>query len=229
MTDDTELIAPRWHTALLVSVMLGVAVLGVLLTVRGAAIRAPADAGTRLSSVYLPMIVVQWGLVLYVCRVGRRKSALRSLLGKGWGDRRRVVGDIAAAIACGAAIVGLEHALSRLWRVGRNASLSALLPHTASERLIWIAVAASAGFCEEVVYRGYLQRQLAAFTASRAAGLALSAVLFGVAHAEQGVAAALRAVAHGFVFGVCAAWRQSLIPGILCHVAIDLASGLLVR
>jgi membrane protease YdiL (CAAX protease family) len=226
MTLDRELVAPRWHTALLVCLMLSVAFAGALLTVRGASMTAPADARTRLFGAYLPMIAVQWGLLFYVCRVGRKRSALHALLGQGWGDGRRALADVGLAGICGVVIVGLELAFSRLFAVGRNASLGALLPHTANERLFWMAVAVSAGFCEEVVYRGYLQRQFAAFTSSPAAAIALSAALFGIAHGEQGLSAMLRVFVHGLVFGVCAEWRRSLLPGILCHVAIDLASGL---
>jgi membrane protease YdiL (CAAX protease family) len=30
---------------------------------------------------------------------------------------------------------------------------------------------------------------------------------------------------YGLALGLLAAWRGSLLPGIICHVAIDLASG----
>lgn len=102
---------------------------------------------------------------------------------------------------------------------------SSLLPGNGVERLGWAAVALSAGFCEEVVYRGYLQSQLAWFTRREGAGILLQALLFGIAHGEQGGAAALRSVVYGVLFGVVARWRRSLWPGIVCHVAIDLTSG----
>ncbi len=37
----------------------------------------------------------------------------------------------------------------------------------------------------------------------------------------------IRLAAYGLALGALARWRRSLLPGILCHVAIDLASGLL--
>jgi Type II CAAX prenyl endopeptidase Rce1-like len=39
-----------------------------------------------------------------------------------------------------------------------------LLPTTLAESIGWSVVAITAGICEEIVYRGYLQRQLSAFT-----------------------------------------------------------------
>jgi hypothetical protein len=47
-------------------------------------------------------------------------------------------------------------------------------------------VAITAGICEEIVYRGYLQRQLSAFTGSLPIAVCLQAAIFGAAHLYQG-------------------------------------------
>jgi hypothetical protein len=83
------------------------------------------------------------------------------------------------------------------------------------------------GVCEEVVYRGYLQTQLAAFTGRAGLAVVLQAALFGMAHGEQGLAVVVRFTLYGVVFGALARWRRSLLPGIAAHIGIDLASGLL--
>ncbi|HEY0463966.1 MAG TPA: CPBP family intramembrane glutamic endopeptidase, partial [Polyangiaceae bacterium] len=62
---------------------------------------------------------------------------------------------------------------------------------------------------------------------SPALGLVLQALLFGLAHLEQGAGAASRIGAYGLVLGLLARRRASLVPGIVCHIGIDLASGLL--
>jgi membrane protease YdiL (CAAX protease family) len=103
----------------------------------------------------------------------------------------------------------------------------AILPHTGAERIAWVVVAASVGFCEEVVYRGYLQTQLAGWTGNVAAAIVAQAALFGLAHGEQGAAVAARFALYGVGFGVLARWRGSLAPGIVCHIGVDLAGGLL--
>ncbi|HEX7668488.1 MAG TPA: CPBP family intramembrane glutamic endopeptidase, partial [Polyangiaceae bacterium] len=77
-----------------------------------------------------------------------------------------------------------------------------------------------------VVYRGYLRTQLAAFTRSMPLAVVLQGLLFGIAHGEQGLAIATRVAVYGVGLGGLAAWRRSLLPGILCHVALDLTSGL---
>jgi membrane protease YdiL (CAAX protease family) len=214
-------LAPPWHTALLIALMLGVATIGTLLS-RGGAVAVPVTRG-RIGAVYLPLLVVEWGLTLYVARIGRPRNALGSLLGRGWNSARRACADVALAAAGGCVIEASEAAFGA-WR---NAAISAMVPHAGAERVVWVFVAASVGFCEEVVYRGYVQTQLAAFTRSSTAAIVLQATLFGIAHGEQGAAVAIRFAVYAVGFGALARWRQSLVPGILCHAAIDIASGLL--
>ncbi|HEX3597493.1 MAG TPA: CPBP family intramembrane glutamic endopeptidase, partial [Polyangiaceae bacterium] len=95
------------------------------------------------------------------------------------------------------------------------------------ERLAWVVVATSVGFCEEVVYRGYLQTELSAKTRSVTLGVILQAILFGLAHADQGPWSAIPLAIYGLAFGVMAYLRRSLVPGIICHVGVDLAAGLM--
>jgi membrane protease YdiL (CAAX protease family) len=230
--DETELgmkeraLAPRWHTAVLVGLMLAVAISGTLLQRHGVSPGAMTAArGSRVLSQYLPILSVNWGLVLYVSRLFRYRNALRDLLGPHWRSWRRAAGDLALASAAGLVIVLLNALYARYFGAGRSAAASALLPSTGAERLIWVLVAVSVGFCEEVVFRGYLQTQLAAFTGSASVGIGLQAILFGIAHAEQGSAMALCIAGYGVIFGVLARLCGSLWPGIACHIAIDLLSG----
>jgi membrane protease YdiL (CAAX protease family) len=228
-TNDTGL-APPWHTAALVVLMVSVAVVGTIQTRSGAAVPVvPTVAGTawsRVVSTYVPMVLVQWSLLVYVARVGRPKSALTALLGPRWPDKPRWKDGLAVDGALAASGWVLVEAME-LWLArgsARTATMRDLLPQSGLDRAAWTLVAVSAGFCEEVVYRGYLQRQLAAFFKRPALGVVLQAVLFGVAHGAQGGSAALRAAAYGAALGMLAAWRQSLRPGIICHVVIDLTA-----
>lgn len=52
---------------------------------------------------------------------------------------------------------------------------------------LWIVMALSAGFCEELIFRGYLQRQISDLTDSAVAAVLLQALLFGLAHGYQGI------------------------------------------
>jgi uncharacterized protein len=217
-----EPLAPLWHTAVLIALMVAVAVTGTLLARAGSPMAAPSG-GRRVVAVYLPMLLVNAGLTFYVSRVGRARNALRSLLGRGWDSVGRAARDLALASAAWLVIEVAESAFA-MWR---HAAAPALLPHTVAERTVWVLVAMTVGFSEEVVYRGYLQTQLTAFTRRASVAIALQGLLFGMAHGDQGLAVALRFSIYGFMLGALARWRRSLWPGIACHVGIDVASGLL--
>jgi membrane protease YdiL (CAAX protease family) len=218
-----SLIAPRWHTAALIGLILAVAVTGTVLTRLGAPVRAPSDA--RVAATYVPMLVVNGALLFYVGRFGRSRNVLQALLGRGWNSVSRACTDVALALAAWLSIEGVEAARS----VWRNGAPPDILPHTVAERTMWVVVAAVVGFSEEVVYRGYLQVQLTAFTRRVGVAVVLQGALFGVAHCEQGPGIALRFGVYGVLLGGLARWRRSLWPGILCHVALDILGGLVLR
>ena len=218
-------LAPRWHTAALVALIVTVAVTG-LVAGHGGALSSPAAGqGSRIVTVYLPTLVVQWALVVYVCRVGRPRSVLRELLGRRWNTARRACGDLAIAASAFLFVHAIESLWAHAFPASHPAALAAVLPRTAIERCTWVLVAVSVGFAEEVVYRGYLLGQLSAWTGSTAAGVVLQASLFGLAHGQQGVFAAVRIALYGIGFALIAVGRRSVLPGIVCHVAIDVVSG----
>lgn len=222
-------LASLGHTSALVGLMLAVAITGTLLQHSGA---PPASRsadkgplGTLIWTLYFPLLVVNGLLVLYVARLFRPRNVLPELLGRRWRTAADAGLDLLHASLAFVLVCVLE-GLARPLFAGRNAAVSALLPSTEAERLTWLLVASTVGFCEEVVYRGYLQTQLGAFTRSPWLGLVLQAVLFGLGHLEQGSGAALRIGVYGLIFGLLARQRASLLPGIVCHVGIDLVSGL---
>jgi membrane protease YdiL (CAAX protease family) len=223
---EKEELAPLWHTATLVFVIVGVALTGTLLSRYKDASPVAAPVPERLLALYLPSVLVNVGLVLYVSRIGRGRSFLGELIGTRWPSFGRAGTDLLLA-SLGWMLIELgEIASARLFGPSTRAS-GALLPTTPTERLGWWMFAMSAGFCEEVVYRGYLRTQLGARTTATL-GIVLQAILFGVAHADQGWAA-LRLGIYGLGLGLLARYRGSLIPAILCHIGIDLASGLWLR
>jgi membrane protease YdiL (CAAX protease family) len=225
-------VAPYWHTALLVGLQLSVAITGTLLQRASSTavhVPAPPAAARRIWALYLPLLLVNWGLVLYVCRLFRTHNALLSLVGRRWHSWRQVGLDVLLALLACVLVQSIEvlaaHYLGTS-TAGRNVALAALRPRTGAERLTWAFVALNVGVCEEIVYRGYLQTQFTALTGFAGVGIALQGVLFGIAHAEQGLAAALRITVYGVCFGCLAHARRSLLPGMASHVAIDLASAL---
>ncbi len=108
---------------------------------------------------------------------------------------------------------------------GPEKTLDILLPQTPLEVIVWILTSASAGFCEEFVFRGYVQRQLLALSNSTVAAVVGQGVIFALMHAYQGWRLVLHIVVIGILFGALAAWRKTLRVGMLAHGWSDIWSG----
>jgi membrane protease YdiL (CAAX protease family) len=224
-TQETASPAPTWHTAALIALIVGVAIVGSVLNAMGATTPVPPATTSRVTAVYAPMLAVQWGLTFYVCRIGRARGVLSELMGRRWDDARRAAADCALALATAFFVVFVNVAYTHLLGSRPNASLGALLPQTPAERAVWVVVALSTGFCEEVVYRGYLLAALSRWFRSVTPGVIAQSVLFGLAHLERGPRAAMAIAFYGLLLGSLRQFRGSLLPGIICHVIVDLAGG----
>ena len=88
---------------------------------------------------------------------------------------------------------------------------------------------ATAGFCEEVIHRGYLQCQFAALTRSAIGGIVLQGIEFGVGHGYQGWRFIVMIAILGTMLGLLAHWRRSLRPGMIAHFVQDSVGGILAR
>jgi hypothetical protein len=108
-------------------------------------------------------------------------------------------------------------------------SMLEMLPKTWIELIAWVFLSITGGFCEEVIFRGYLQRQLSALTHSVVIGIVIQALVFGLAHGYQGWKLMSLITLYGACFGVLAHWRRSLRPGIIGHALQDIAGGFLAR
>jgi hypothetical protein len=186
---------------------------------------APGPAISRVP-LYLSLIAVELAIVWFVA-IGIHAAgySLIDLLGRRWRNVFDTFVDVLYAIATIAVLRFLTPALYYMF--GRWASNTGfLLPKTLSESIVWIIVSAFAGICEELVYRGYLQRQLWSLTKSLPVAVLLQALIFGSAHIYQGWRPALVTAIYGLVFGLVAALRRSIIPGAIAHAVIDILGGL---
>jgi hypothetical protein len=99
-----------------------------------------------------------------------------------------------------------------------------LLPHTPAERRVFWLVSATAGVCEEVLYRGFMLWYIAQF-AGPIAAILLSSGLFGLGHIYLGYAHVLRTAIFGLFLALIVYCSGSLWPVILLHAAMDWNSG----
>jgi uncharacterized protein len=218
---DTKPIAPWWHTALIV-LILGAGSLASAFEHGFPNLMLPGIS-VRLSG-YLTVIAEEWLLALLIWLWLRRNGLPIATLTSGrWQSFRAFLRDLGLALAFLLVGIPLTSGLTYFMKAKLDPSF---LPRTPAEAVVWIALTATAGFCEELVFRGYLQQQFAARTKSVFWGIGIQGLIFGLAHGYQGKIMIV-IVVYGWLFGVFVAWRKSLLAAMLAHGLQDTAGGLI--
>ena len=224
-------VSPVWHTVALLVVVAGTS----YLSARRISHIDPSIPRSHIPQ-YLQVIASQWVLVGFIVLGLRRSGAsLRQLVGGKWESFDDVLLDVLiaagywivgiAVIAVGKLAMGMLHA-SNLAEIKRTFGFIA--PHGGAEIALWIVLCVSVGFCEEVIFRGYLQRQFVAWTGSGPAGIIFCGIIFGAAHLYQGWSQMVLLALYGTMFGILAYVRKSLRPGIIAHAWQDILTGLVL-
>jgi len=242
-------LAPVWHTALLVACIFAGSFIGVYRHT-GSQEGSSSRLVTYSVTAALELIMVGWvalGLRL-------RKIPLRSLFGSMPGDIRSLGLDIVIAfvfwigslmVLATAAItwIGVETAVKHWHEPNRSGGIFIpdksqqkatravvqLAPANGREIAGWIALCLLVGVAEELVFRGYLQRQFTAWGNGIAAvGVVFSAIAFGAAHGYEGVRSMFLLAIYGALFSLLALYRRSLRAGIFAHTWHDLIAGLTI-
>jgi uncharacterized protein len=217
-------VASPLHTIFVLAALAGWTLLGNTL-----ANQLSAAAHPHRVRFYAVTLLFEWLLFLFVvARVRRSGASVLIVLGDRWHSVLEVVRDIGIAAAfwlVSAILLWILGWLLRVTALGRN--MQFILPLGAVELTLWIALSLTAGICEETIFRGYLQRQFMALTKSAPAGILLSAVAFGAAHAYQGFRMMILIGLYGAMFGILAHWRGTVRPGMIAHAWNDSLNGVL--
>ncbi|MBV8037196.1 CPBP family intramembrane glutamic endopeptidase [Roseateles sp.] len=140
-----------------------------------------------------------------------------------------------APLGLGAAVIALQvHGAMKIIRQPERSaqlreqlgSTAAVLPHLASELPWWFAASVTAGFCEELLFRGFLVWLLQPMVGIWVAAI-LSVLVFVLGHAYQGREGMLRTGLLGLIFTAIVLVTGSLWVAILLHAAIDVMGGLI--
>ncbi len=241
-------IAPVWHTVLLVLIILAVSFLGVYRHPGARGARPVSRLDTYAVTVILELALVGW--VAFGLRL--RKIPLRSLFGAVSNDPRSIFRDVGIAIlfwfgslmalgTVAAAWLSIETAITHRHlpiqsgqpfapdpqQQQTTRAVLQLAPSNGREIAAWVLLCLLVGVAEELVFRGYLQRQFTAWgRGSAAAGVVFSALLFGSAHGYEGIRNMFLLSVFGALFSLLALYRRSLRAGIFAHSLHDLVAGL---
>ncbi|HEU4724767.1 MAG TPA: CPBP family intramembrane glutamic endopeptidase [Candidatus Eisenbacteria bacterium] len=223
------MVAPAWHTIGLLVLFVGLSLLD--------ASAAPNDRGASNAPrplLYGLVILFQWilfGLTYWGLRL--RRVSIASVIAyrwSGWGGLGRclLLSAVCWVTAFLGVTVGFEATGLRDPDEARRI-IESFLPHGPLELSLWVLLSLTAGFVEEFVFRGYVQRQFSAWTRNHLAGAALTAMVFGVGHLYQGPATALLITSAAFGVSLFAYAARSLVPGMVAHAFEDVISGIFGR
>src|SRR5208282_1836198 len=163
-------------------------------------------------------------------------GSLRELIGGRWKRVEDFLFDVAIAAGTwfGALLVlALAAVAMGMNQTGNldeaRQQIGFLAPQSALEVTLWICLSATAGFCEEVLFRGYFQMQFTRLLRSRWIALVVVSILFGLGHGYEGAQRMALIAMLGFAFGLMSLLRKSLRPAMMAHTLQDTISGLLLR
>lgn len=238
-------VASGWHTIVLV---VGIVALSTAGKTQIAHLqRAPNHLGTYATTAAVEIMMLGW--VIFGLRL--RKVHMRDLLGRFTAGVQGLALDAAIAFAFWIVSLTILGTVGVLWTSIETATehpntsqarkpippqpsqqqtvrtLEQLAPANGKEVACWVVLCSLAGFVEEIVFRGYLQRQFTAWAGGRVeAGVVFSALLFGGAHGYQGLRNMVLLAIFGALFSLLAIFRRSLRAGIFAHSWHDLIAGL---
>jgi uncharacterized protein len=207
-------IAPLWHTCCLLAI---VGAFGGFFAYARAASGTPAIGHAEL---YSAGIAFEWATFAF-CQ-WHTDAAFTGYVARAWQHPRALLRDIAMAAILTVVLLSIAPVIGRVLGPSGWGSTRGMLPTTGLEVALWTVLATSAGICEETVFRGYLQQQLAGWTGSAAIGIAGQGLIFGVVHAYQGPKKIALIAVWGIVFGSFVWLRKGLRANMIAHAVIDL-------
>lgn len=230
-----KLLAPIWHTVLIIVIMLGNSAFTAYVagkTMSG----SHAVSGAEKYISYVSSIVLEL-LLLAILWMGLRinKTRIRELIGGRWNSPEDFILDfvigfgfaLVSYFVLGAISFGLGLAKPNQMEDTKKLA-SMLAPHSWGALVIFILLSATAGFVEELIFRGYLQQQIATLSGKMFIGVVASALVFGGGHGYEGVRRMVLIFIFGMMFSALTLWRKNLRSAMFGHAIFDSAQGILL-
>jgi len=233
--DKLALIAPWWHTLLITALILGNSFLGSS-KIQGVGSGAHGSRILLYGGTFITQLIL---IVIIWFGIRSRGVRMRDLIGGRWETVEAFLLDVGIALGFWFVAVlllaGLRIALGTIDLHNMQKSvddtiriLGPLAPHTYLEAGFFVLLSVSAGLFEEIIFRGYLQRQFGAIGRNAVVGIVISAAIFGLGHAYQGPRMMIVIGVFGSFFGILAHFRKSLRPGMMAHALQDSIGGIVL-
>lgn len=222
----TSPVAPWWHTAILVAILLAISTLSTLQS------RSAGFGGGHIERYLITIawecflgLVAWWGLRM-------RRTPVREVLGIRRRGFQEFARDFASALVFWIIAMIVLAAIATLLRlvhlIHAQKAVIALAPQTLAQIVIWILLCITAGIVEEFVFRGYLLQQLSSIRSKLWIGVLISSLLFGASHGYEGGGGMIAITAYGVMFCLLAIYRRSLRAGMIAHAWHDALTGILI-
>jgi uncharacterized protein len=193
---------------------------------------SPGTSKMDRLSIYASTIAFQWLAALIILQRTRAHGIGLAQLGVAI-PRPALAITVAIVLA---ALISLNQIYSLRRLVATPSEIKGILPQLALklfpqddvERLAFLALVVTVAVCEELIYRGFVQRVFQDWSGGHVmAGVVGSAVFFALAHLYQGRRGISTTVVVGVLFSIVRSWTGSLFPTSIAHFVADFSVGML--
>ena len=214
-------VAPWWHTALLIAIIVSVSALSTA---------QARSLGTHHLGRYGFTLMWEWVLAAFAWwGIRLRRQSIHQLVGEWRAGARAWLADFGTALIfwlmAAIALAALSALLYLLHLRRVEKAVLELAPRTAAEFALWVALSITAGIVEEFIFRGYLLQQFSSIKGKLWIGVLASSLIFGAAHGYEGIGAMIAIAAYGAMFCALTVQQRSLRAAMMAHAWHDFLTG----
>ena len=175
----------------------------------------------RFCFVITTFLWVAFAVALAGIRI-RGKCSVQDLIGIHWYRWQAVIRDISISLLVLLVIAVIGNLSNTLLPPGpQDTGYRSMVAQNSTEALAFLTLALTAGFVEEFVFRGYMQRQFQALFGNTLLAAVLQVLVFTQGHYYQGWTRLVPVVLIGAALTAVALWRKTLVPGMTAHGSGD--------
>lgn len=177
---------------------------------------------TLLMLTLVGTIMIQWMMFLMLFVASYREQTLLRGLGLTSFRAIHIAWAITFLLVANLILAGLAWVLAQ-WGMPMPGEIQFLIPQDTIGRFVWVLVSATAGFCEEIAFRGYLMTRLRILGKSKSwlMPVVVSSLTFGILHAYQSLPGVIILTVYGAMFALLYIRTRSLWPCIIAHFFQD--------